>query len=664
MNNEKIVGKLFGWNFSKGNTGWASSGSGTTWALSGTNLSISGGGGEADYTNFYRYNDYPFVFAGARANVYFRSTVNATNAWEGLGVAVKTNDNVLDFLVKVDLSATGTRGFLRIYSLASGTPTLLVTSSAGLSFTTGVDYLSLSLTKRADGFVVAKFANITTGNSIYLTTTTSNSWGNGRASKMAIFHFGGTQVVSNVVLENTTPKTKPTILIGDSLTNGMYFTYVNQAYGQAFLEAGSGASSSDIVSCLGSIINSGAFNAVLMIGMNDAIAGVSTSTYMANIRLIVNALTENGITPIICYVTPTTNSTFNTRIQGYNAALLSEYVTAPSGFAFIDTYTPLSVANSLTGILNSSFDVGDGIHLNSTGYSLLARTIQNGLATASDGLANPAKSADVQIFTSSGTWTRPAKAKAVYVLCIGPGSGGGSGAKMASGVLATGGGGGGSGAAAFATFDASLLTNTVTVTVGTGGAGGAAQATNSAAGNAGSLGSSNTTFGAFLSAARGAVAAGGGTNSGAAAGGTANSGMFTGVTGGASSATGGTGSNGGNSTGFCPSAGGGGGGVSTAPAAGTGGNGGFVFAAVSVQAAGGSATGANGTTGATYANFLGSGGGGGGGNTTLNGSGGTGGNGANYGGGGGGGGACLNGSGSSGAGGNGADGVCIVITYF
>lgn len=665
MKNEKIVGKLFGWDFSKGLTGWASSGSGTTWAQSGNNLSASVGSGANDYTNYYRYNSYQYVFAGSRPIVTFVPSVNATNAWEGIGIGVKNNDGLADFLVKVDLSATGTRGKLRIYKVVSGTETLLVTSSGALSFTTGTDVLSLSLNKRADGYVYAKLTNVTTGNSVMLTTTTSDSWGISRVSKTAIWHFGGTQLIQNVTLENSTPKTKPTILIGDSLTNGMYFTYVSQAYGQAYLEAGSGASSTDIVNCLDSIINSGATNAILMIGMNDAIAGVSTNDYIANIRLIVNALTENGINPSICYVTPTTNGTYNTAIQAYNAALLAEYVTAPSGFAFIDTYTPLSVANSLTGVLNSSYDSGDGIHLNSTGYALLTKTIQNAQATAANGLTNPAKSADIQIFTiGTSTWTKPAKAKAVYVLCIGPGSGGGSGAKMASGVLATGGGGGGSGAAAFATFQASDLSSTVTVTVYDGGAGGAAQSTDSTNGNPGVLGGGNTTFGAYLSAARGAVVAGAGTNSGAAVGGTANSGMFTGLTGGASSASGGNGSNGGNSTGFCASAGGGGGGVSTAPAAGTGGNGGFVFAAVSTQAAGGAATGAAGTAGSTYSGWLGSGGGGGGGNTTLNGSGGTGGAGANYGGGGGGGGACLNGSGSSGAGGKGGAGVCVVITYF
>ncbi|MCU0385520.1 MAG: SGNH/GDSL hydrolase family protein, partial [Flavihumibacter sp.] len=651
---------LLSWSFASGLTGWSSSGSGSTWALSGSNLQVSGGGSSSDYTNYYKYDSYPIVFAGQQPSIVnFIPSVNASGAGEGLGIGIKTNDNVLDFLVKIDLSNTATRGQLLIYRIVSGTPTLLSTSATNLAFTTNVDSLSLELHKRVDGFVVAKAFNNTTGNSVQVISATSVAWGVNRMSKVAIWHFGGTQLIPTVNLKNSSPKYKKLALIGDSITNLYYFTFLSQGYSEAYLEAGSGSTSANIVSCLDSILNCGATNAILMIGMNDAINSVSSATYISNVRIIVNALQEVGINPVICYVTPTNNAGYNTFIQSYNTALLAEY---NGVYTIVDTYSPLSVGNNLTGLLQSGYNSGDDIHPNSTGCGLITRTIQNATAASlMSFLNNPARTVDIQTFgVGSWIWTKPAKAKVIKVICIGAGGGGGSGRKSASGTLASGGAGGGTGSVAIMEFDASSITATVNISVSAGGAGGASVTANSTNGNPGSNGAANTSFGTYLIGARGSVVAGGGTAVGAAAAGTANSGMFTGVSGGASSASGGVGSNGANSTLYAPSGGGAGGGINTAAVASAGGSGGFVFAANSVQAAGGG-VGANGTPGTNYG-WLGSGGGGGGASTTGNG--GNGGNGAFYGAGGGGGGAALDGIGNSGAGGRGGDGVCVVITFF
>ena len=77
------------------------------------------------------------------------------------------------------------------------------------------------------------------------------------------------------------------------------------------------------------------------------------------------------------------------------------------------------------------------------------------------------KSDNIQTFSATGTWTKPAGAKLVSVVTIA--GGGGGGGNGANGNGHTGGGGGGASINA-QTFNASLLGATVAVTIGAGGA--------------------------------------------------------------------------------------------------------------------------------------------------------------------------------------------------
>ena len=69
----------------------------------------------------------------------------------------------------------------------------------------------------------------------------------------------------------------------------------------------------------------------------------------------------------------------------------------------------------------------------------------------------------VEVFTSSGTWTKPAGADIVHVTAIGSGGGFGTSTSVIGAV------GGGGGALTSAFFDASLLNATEAVTVGSSG---------------------------------------------------------------------------------------------------------------------------------------------------------------------------------------------------
>lgn len=133
-------------------------------------------------------------------------------------------------------------------------------------------------------------------------------------------------------------------------------------------------------------------------------------------------------------------------------------------------------------------------------------------------------SADIQTFTSSGTWTKPSGTW-THVQCWGGGASGGKG--VATGAAAGGGGGG----YAEWWYATSALGATETVTIGAGGASVTTASTN---GNAGG----NTTFGSWLTAYGGGsgmgtsatgVNAGGGGGGAFAAGGNATSGTIPGA---------------------------------------------------------------------------------------------------------------------------------------
>jgi hypothetical protein len=126
----------------------------------------------------------------------------------------------------------------------------------------------------------------------------------------------------------------------------------------------------------------------------------------------------------------------------------------------------------------------------------------NGQVLAADsstasGLAWKLGASNIQEFTSSDTWEKPAGATWAMILAIGGGGGGRSG--VGPGATNPAGGGGGAGAVAVVRMlPMSALGETETVTIGAGGQGGASVTTGTNANNG--LDGNNTTFGSLITA--------------------------------------------------------------------------------------------------------------------------------------------------------------------
>jgi len=164
--------------------------------------------------------------------------------------------------------------------------------------------------------------------------------------------------------------------LGDSLSNNTYETALATLTGATVVSKGvdSNTTTQMLARLNTDVISPGdATHCVVMGGVNDIYTSVSVATIESNLQDIYDDLHAAGIIVVACAIMPWNGS--ETDVKTVNAWIQN---TATNVDYFIDTYKTVNNQAS-DGNLISLFNSGDGTHLSSTGYSMVASAIHAGM---------------------------------------------------------------------------------------------------------------------------------------------------------------------------------------------------------------------------------------------------------------------------------------------
>lgn len=301
---------------------------------------------------------------------------------------------------------------------------------------------------------------------------------------------------------NTSGSQTLTIAATGHTANGAIIT--QGAYSRVYCDGTANFNVKIQTSLLGAVNTKGAFIADSTAEFNSTVTLDAGATVTAGQNLTAGSgainLYSNGVS------TATTFSGSGASLTNLPAANLAGTIANISGANLTD----LNASNVASGTLsNDRLDTipttKGGTGLTSLGSAGQVLTVTApGSAVAFESIS-AGGSFTMTVFTSSGTWTKPAGLSDVKVRVLGGGGGGGAG-------NSPGGGGGGGGGYAEEYLDAPALGATETVTVGAGGNKGVAFPGTTPGGSGGT-----SSFGSFVSASGGG---GGGGQPGPNAGGT------------------------------------------------------------------------------------------------------------------------------------------------
>ena len=346
-------------------------GTGTTWTFTGDGLTVSGGDGSPG--NFQEYN-YSTGVEDYTTKVRF--LINSSTG--GLGVGQNSSNG------KLYCKLNFLDGKIAIQRFRSNAVTEFSISATGIAYSLG-DTIEITLTRKKSVFT-ATAKNTTTPSEVsasytdnHQNSTQQTTWAFG---KIAIYHFSGDAKVLNHSFYVFTKKKNKLLIIGDSITAGEFAGSNEKRYGVQLMNyakesidvlGGGGNNTQHIIDALPQIISLTPSAIAIMIGTNDAINNITQATFEANVNNIITQCTNNGIAVYIGTIIPTTNATYNTKINSFNTFING--LTSVAGK--IDYYTALASG----GILNAAYDSGDGTHPNGAGNDVMYNTLKTGLGS-------------------------------------------------------------------------------------------------------------------------------------------------------------------------------------------------------------------------------------------------------------------------------------------
>jgi len=309
-----------------------------------------------------------------------------------------------------------------------------------------------------------------------------------------------------LIYNNTSGAYALTIAATGHVANGVVVT--QGAYSRVYCDGTANFNVAVSTSVLGAVNTKGAFIADSTAEFNSTVSLDAGATVTAGQNLTAGSgainLYSNGV------ATATTFSGSGASLTNLPAANLAGTIANISGA----NLTTLNASNVSSGTLASdrlptvpTTKGGTGLTALGSAGQVLTVTAP-GSAVAYESIS-AGGSYTMTVFTSSGTWTKPAGLADVKIRVLGGGGGGGYSNPSGSA------GGGSAGGYAEEYLDAPAISATETVTVGAGGAGG-----NTAAGFAfPGTGGATSSFGSFISASGGGAGGGSGNSPGGTGGG-------------------------------------------------------------------------------------------------------------------------------------------------
>jgi len=383
-------------------TGYTAAGSTTTWSFTGSGLTTSGGSN--DNSNTQTWTGYYTNATNYAESITFKPTAY------GNGIGIGLNSNNGQIIGRMSLS--GGIATLYIDDYRSATIYNKVTGSNTLTFALN-DNIQLTLYRfNYDWYLFAN--DITSGVSVSCQVSDPLSYGEiafeWASANPAIFHYGGSQTITNHNLTINNLVGNDFVIVGNSISVGMqsgspnntFASLLGQYYnGGVNLEGGGGNTTSNDVQLLPEIVALHPRFLIFTDGVNDAVSGYSAATSEANMQTIITTCISNNITPVFCTILPLTAAYGGASNSTYQAAIvtLNTYINGLKNVIVVDTYTALASGS----VLNASYDSGDGIHINTAGHLQYYNTLYNTLS--GNYMVNVTPNPTTAILSTSNNWT-------------------------------------------------------------------------------------------------------------------------------------------------------------------------------------------------------------------------------------------------------------------